>query len=483
MSKQLEQLNADAQRSLRWSVAEPANWVPDTGSDHDVVIIGGGQSGLAIAYGLRRKGINRLAVLDSAAPGQAGVWITTARMKLLRTQKAILGPEQGNPALGFRAWFETQYGAEAFDALIRIRRTDWADYLAWFQQVARVNVEYHSQVQRIEPLENGLLRLHLTVNGEAQTRTTRKVVLATGFLGGGNANLPGFLHDLPKSLWAHTSEAIDFARLQGKRVGILGAGPSAFDAAAVALEAGAEAVHLFSRRSFINYPSPPAAPVAGARPTGKFYPGASENFYLLPDQARWQHQLLLHKDGPSTPLDSIHRATAFEQFHIHLETPLEGIRHAEQSLQVELPSGDRLQLDYLIAGTGFKVDLHALPELSGIAEQIALWPDRYAPQAGEANPAAEAYPYLGHAFEFTEKHPGSAPYLANIHCYNSAASLSSGKYLGDVPSMIELPRLLSGISRSLFITDLPQHIERINSFAPVKQDTQAYASALWAAKA
>ena len=46
----------------------------------------------------------------------------------------------------------------------------------------------------------------------------------------------------------HSCDAIDFARFAGPRVGVLGASASAFDNAAVALEAGAREVHLSSRR-------------------------------------------------------------------------------------------------------------------------------------------------------------------------------------------------------------------------------------------
>ena len=44
------------------------------GVDHNVVIVGGGQSGSRLAYGLRRKGIGGVEVIDRAEPGQAGIW-------------------------------------------------------------------------------------------------------------------------------------------------------------------------------------------------------------------------------------------------------------------------------------------------------------------------------------------------------------------------------------------------------------------------
>src|SRR5437870_4875028 len=87
-----------------------------------------------------REAPSRVDVIDQAEPGQAGIWRTIARMHQLRTPKTMPGPEQGNVALGFRAWFETVNGPEAFDALDRIPRLAWADYLAWFQQATETKV-------------------------------------------------------------------------------------------------------------------------------------------------------------------------------------------------------------------------------------------------------------------------------------------------------------------------------------------------------
>ncbi len=69
--------------------------------------------------------------------------------------------------------------------------------------------------------------------------------------GTGGPYVPPVLADLPRTLYAHTADAIDFEALRGKTVAVLGAVASAFDAAGVALESGAQAVHLFSRRSHL----------------------------------------------------------------------------------------------------------------------------------------------------------------------------------------------------------------------------------------
>ena len=54
-----------------------------------------------------------------------------------------------------------------------------------------------------------------------------------------------------------------------------------FDAAAVALEAGAREVHLFARRDALA--SLPVIRIRG-------YPGAYDNYGSLPDAVRWHHR-------------------------------------------------------------------------------------------------------------------------------------------------------------------------------------------------
>ena len=416
------------------------------------MIVGAGQSGVAIGHALRRKGIGA-DIIDRAEPGQAGIWRTIARMHQLRTPKTLMpGPEGGNAALGFRAWYETLNGPEAFDKLDRIPRLAWADYLAWFQQITETKVRYRTQLLEIEP-QGDLLRLHFESDGERRIETTRKVVLANGYAGGGGPSLPDFVRALPAAVWTHTTGPIAPEKVKGKVVAVIGAGSNAFDAAGVALEAGAAEVHLFNRRPYVDYQGqlPSATPRPPAATVDRGYVNSLEMGYELPDVVRWRNFLLGERRVASVPLDSMQRAVAFKNFHIHLSTSLADVALAGNGKIVAKAGRKSLRFDHLIAATGYRVDLADQPELARVHEQVALWRDRYQPERGEENSAGALHPYLGAGFEFLPRAGTDAEYLRNIHCFNLAAALSFGVPVGDVPSMILHPRLVTAIERDFTV--------------------------------
>jgi cation diffusion facilitator CzcD-associated flavoprotein CzcO len=485
------QLDAQTSRVLRWAGRDPADWVrARAGADHNVVIVGGGQSGVSIAYALRRKGVGRVEVIDQAEPGQAGIWRSVARMRLLRTPKTLMpGPEGGNVALSVRAWYETLHGPGAFDALDRIPRLAWAEYLAWFQQKTDTTVRYRTRLIEIEP-QGDLLRLHLESEGARRVETTRKLVLANGYAGAGGPNVPDSIRALPGNLWTHTTGRIPVESLKGKVVGVVGAGSNAFDAAAVALEAGAGEVHLFNRRSSIEVqgapPRAPASPAAAApasppaaAPIDRGYPNLLELNYDLPDVVRWRNFLLGERRVASVPLDSIQRAVAFNNFHIHQNTSLSDVALAGHSKVVAKAGRRTMRFDYLIAATGYRIDLGTQPELARIHALVALWRNRYTPPAGEENADGGRHPYLGAGFEFLPREQAGADTLRNIHCFNLAAALSFGIPVGDIPSMACHPRLVSAVAKDLYLesVDIAAH-ERYISAPLVPSDSAPYQRAV-----
>ena len=76
------------------------------------------------------------------------------------------------------------------------------------------------------------------------------------------------------------------------------------------------------------------------------------------------------------------------------------------------------------------------------------------------------HPYLGPNFEFTERTPGGAPYLSTLYNYTFGGLLSLGFGGASISGLkYSNPRLVHGITRSLFCEDCEQHYQGLCAFA------------------
>jgi cation diffusion facilitator CzcD-associated flavoprotein CzcO len=140
----------------------------------------------------------------------------------------------------------------------------------------------------------------------------------------------------------------------------------------------------------------------------RLYPGAYDKYGALPDALRWQQAVRFRREGSTPPADSISRATGFPDFHLHLRAPWLSAKSHGARLLATTPQG-QIAFDFVIAATGYGVDLAARPELSDFAHEILLWRDRFNPAEEERDDVLAVYPYLGAGHEYLEKVPGSAP--------------------------------------------------------------------------
>ena len=443
----LEDLNERVRHDLACLEIGGADWLtPRTHSEgrvYDVAIVGGGQSGLAAAFGLMRERISNIVVLDENPEGEEGPWITYARMMTLRTPKPLTSIEWGMASLTFRAWWEAQHGAESWAAMDKIPRGDWMAYLRWYRRVLALPVRNDSKLERVEPLPaQGLHRLHLA-GGE--TLLARKVVLATGIQGGGEWHTPAFIRDsLPKALWAHTSERIDFAALKGKRIGLLGGGASAFDNAQHALGEGVAEAHLFLRRTEL----PRINPIRFMERSGII-----PRFAALPDADKYRliAEFFKHNQPPTN--DTFNRAAAFPGFRLHLGSPWEAVAPEGAGVRVTTPQGEH-RFDYLIVSTGLVTDPALRPELRAIAGRIVRWGDRYDAPEEVRNPLLDAHPYLGMGFDYRPREEGDAALLRGLFAFNYSALLSLGLSASALSGLKPaLPRLVAAVANQLFEDD------------------------------
>src|SRR4029078_2521966 len=90
---------------------------PDGHHIYGVLIIGAGQSALALAFGLMRERVTNILVVDRSPKGREGPWVTYSRMWTLRSPTPLTGPDLGIPSLAPRSWFEAIYGEAGWEAL------------------------------------------------------------------------------------------------------------------------------------------------------------------------------------------------------------------------------------------------------------------------------------------------------------------------------------------------------------------------------
>ena len=436
---------------------------PDGATAFDVIVVGAGMYGIAATAALLMKGIRNVVMLDRAPEGQEGPWITYARMETLRSPKHLPGIALGIPSLCYRAWHEARFGAEDWDALAKIPNGLWQDNLRWVRTVLRLPLRTGVAVERIAPAA-GLVAVAVTEAGVERVLYARRVVLASGRGGMGFA-VPDWVD---RSLWpdraAHTAEPIDFDALRGRAVAVVGAGPSAWDNAASALELGARRVDMYVRR--------PELPQVN-KGRGSATPGFFEGWASLPAAEKWCILAYLDDLQAPPPHETVLRTVRQPGFHIHFGTALRGAVREEGGLRLLLPDGGSAQADFLILGTGFDIDLRQSPELAPVAGAIATWADRYAPPPELQRPGLGRFPWLGDGFELTERVPGACPGLSRIHAFSHAAFASLGAIASDIPGVSTgAERLAHAVAAHFFAEDIAHVRRALEAFAePELQDT------------
>lgn len=447
----LAALEADVARDLELTAHPRAAWLePKTVAGApclDVLVIGAGQCGIAVAHALKRDRVDNILVVDRAGFGREGPWTTYGRMRNLRSLKDQTGPDLKMPSLTYQAWHEASFGEADWAAMRWIPKEFWNDYLLWFRRVTGLPVRNEVSAGAISPAttDDGLSALRIET--AAAPLFARKVVMATGQEGVGGWWMPPHIAALPRALRAHTNEMIDFALLRGRVVGVLGAGASAFDNAAVALEHGAAEVHLFCRR---------VEPMIVQPYRWLTFAGFLRHMHEMPDEWRWRFMAHILGMREGFAQDHYDRVIQHANFRMHVGQPWLDAREAGGRAVLTTPAGE-FTADFLITGTGVSMDPGLLPELAHCAHNIAQWGDRYAPPEAERNPRLLQFPYLGPDSAFLEKTPGETPWIADIHLFGIGTTMSFGPAGSSINAMaIAAPRVAAGVTRGLFAADLPR---------------------------
>ncbi|ARO13436.1 oxidoreductase [Ketogulonicigenium robustum] len=405
----------------------------------DVVIIGAGQSGLGLGHMLKRRGITNVLLLDRNPAGYEGVWDTYARNHEIRSPKGITGLEMGLPSLTVHSWFVARYGQPAWDAITRVPRVQWMEYLRWYRAIADLQIRNDVTVTDIAFDADGV---SLTTADGGAIRS-RYVVLATGMEGGGDWAVPDFIRDaLPPTAYSHVCHGFDAAALRGKDVGVLGAGASAFDASVAALDAGARSVQTFMRR-----------PDASLRDLVRAfeYSGFLGHAAQLSHQTKWDLGVFLSGVSQAPAEHHFNRALAFDNFRFWRGAPWTALRYEAGQVVVDTPKGT-FRFDHIIAATGLTSDMTLRPELQHIAAAALRWGDVFQPSAGRDSTRLRQ-PLIDADYRFQPRAPGSAPGLTRVYTFNSLAMASMGglSAVSISSHRYGLPRLADAMTKALFL--------------------------------
>ena len=451
----LPALEARVRQDLAWLDLPAKSWIIPREHDGqpvlEVAIIGAGMAGMAAATALRFLGIQAV-LFDRAPAGAEGPWVTTARMDTLRSPKQLAGPALGVPSLTFRAWFEAQFGLAAWDALDKIPRVQWMDYLRWYRQVLAPDVRNEHEVLRVAPRDDGLVALRIRAPDGERTVYARRVVIASGRDGIGGPYLPPVASEIPRKFWAHSADEMDYARLAGKRIGVVGAGASAMDSAGTALECGAARVEMLIRRTEIPRVN---------KGKGAGTPGLVHGHVTLPDEWKWRIRHHINVAQVPPPRGSTLRVSQHPNVRFNLGCPIESIDVREDALRVHTPLGV-FDLDFLIFSTGFKIEWDLRPEYGAFAPHVRAWKHAFANPEGSDDTELSDSPYLGPAFELQDREPGSCPGIDRIHLFCYPAALSHGTVSGDIPAISDgARRMAQGMAGLFYREDIDAQFERL----------------------
>ena len=460
MNSALLALEAQVRDDLAKTSHPSAAWLePKLGPDGqpalDVLIVGGGQSGLTIAFGLKRSQVTNVLIIDKAGEGSEGPWLSYARMHTLRSPKDFTGPDLDTPSLTYQSWHEARFGKEDWQALNLIPRELWAEYLVWFKRAVGLTVRNGCELLEIAPAADGLLAATVEHGATTKTLYARKIVLATGQEAMGNWTIPEPLRHLPSHLVARASDPIDFTALAGRTVAVIGAGATAFDNAAAALEAGAAEVHLLCRRVKIQVIQPYR---------WLTFRGFLRHFCDLDDVWRWRFMRAILELREGFPQATYDRCAKFSNFHLHEGSPVDSAQEVGDGIQLQTPRG-ALRADFVISGAGTEIDFAERRELKKFAGNIATWADRYQPPEDEQSPRLGRYPYLADDYAFTERVAGATPWIANVHLFAFASTMSFGPSGSSINAMTTaIPKLVHGLTRGLFRADIERHWESFRAY-------------------
>ena len=233
----------------------------------------------------------------------------------------------------------------------------YLSYVDWFQRQ-----------KNIEPRAVYVERLDRTADNRFQATTAtgevieaERVVLAPGFKH--FTNVPEELRaKLPEHSFKHTCDFVDFSDAKDKRFLIIGGRQSAYEWAALLLEAGAAAVHISHR-----HPAP-AFEVAEWNFVNEIVDAMADDpswFRRLPQTEKDAITQQMWAEGRLKLEPWLAPRLQDERLRVWPHTELASCTQQENgALSATLTNGETINVDQVVLATGYKVNIARLPYLA-----------------------------------------------------------------------------------------------------------------------
>jgi FAD-dependent urate hydroxylase len=326
-------------------------------SNTEALVIGAGPFGLSISAHLSDLGVDHVVV------GRVmNSWKTHMPIGMLMKSEPyaseIKSPHGGYGPKEYCA----QHGLPYTDRVGPLTLETFLDYAGWYQEklVPDVRDATAADITAV----NGGFRVSFA---DADPITARQVVVATGPIP--YANIPAELSGLPSDLVTHVSEHHDLSRFAGRRVAVIGAGQSALETAALLHENGVD-IQVIARTPKLswNEMNPEHVSALGhiKRPVVQLCEGwrcafwhTPRAFRTLPESMRivkartvlgpagswWLRRRI---DGGVVNVLTGHRVLEATPKGSGVRLALEGQERSE------------VEVDHVICGTGYRIDLARL---------------------------------------------------------------------------------------------------------------------------
>ena len=199
--------------------------------------------------------------------------------------------------------------------------------------------------------------------------------------------------------------------------------------------------------------------------------GFLRHYASMGDADKWRWMQAIFAFGQPPTQDGVDRCAAFPNFALHGGATWTAARETTAGIEITASDGTVEAFDHLFIGCGFSPAAEGRPELAGLAGLIRTWRDAHVPPPDQQDDWLLGFPYLNRDLSFVERHPGEAPWLKDVHCFNYGATVTnahSGGSLSGIRYGIE--PLIHGITYDLWRADEPRHFTVTKHWSQVDTD-------------